>query len=85
MAAAFAGATALVMPLTASAHALPQRAIPPEGAEVQAAPASVTIIFGETPDPRLSTISVVNGSGLNVDDGPTTAVPGNPLELEVPL
>ena len=73
------------MPLTASAHALPQRAIPPEGAEVQAAPASVTIIFGETPDPRLSTISVVNGSGLNVDDGPTTAVPGNPLELEVPL
>ncbi|MHB8488989.1 MAG: copper resistance CopC/CopD family protein [Candidatus Dormibacteria bacterium] len=73
------------MPLTASAHALPQRAIPPEGAEVQAAPASVTIIFGETPDPRLSTISVVNGSGLSVDDGPTTAVPGNPLELEVPL
>jgi copper transport protein len=85
VAAVFAGAAVFVMPLVVSAHALPQTAIPPEGAEVQAAPAFVEITFGETPDPRLSSISVVNGSGLSVDGGPTTAVPGHPLELEVPL
>jgi copper transport protein len=68
-----------------SAHALPQSAIPAEGSEVQTAPGVVEITFGETPDPRLSSITVVNGSGLSVDAGPTVAVPGHPLELEVPV
>lgn len=85
VAAAFAGASVFVVPLAVSAHALPQTAIPPEGAEVQTAPAFVEITFGETPDPRLSSISVGNGSGLSVNGGPTTAVPGHPLELQVPL
>ena len=84
-AAALAGAAVFVLPMTVSAHALPQSAVPPEGAEVQIAPAFVEITFGETPDPRLSSITVVNGSGSNVDAGPTIALPGHPLELEVPL
>jgi copper transport protein len=76
---------ALGLPLTAAAHALPQSAIPAEGSEVPTAPKTVEITFGETPDPKLSTITVVNSSGMSVDAGPTEAVPGNPLELEVPL
>ena len=84
-AAALAGAAVFVLPMTVSAHALPQSAMPPEGAEVQIAPAFVEITFGETPDPRLSSITVVNGSGSNVDAGPTIALPGHPLDLEVPL
>jgi copper transport protein len=80
-----AGTAVFALPLTASAHALPQSAIPPEGAEVQTAPAFVEITFGEEPDPHLSSIAVVNGSGLSVDAGPTVAVRGHPLELEVPL
>jgi copper transport protein len=83
--AALAVSAALGLPLTAAAHALPQSAIPAEGSEVQAAPKLVEITFGETPDPKLSTITVVNGSGASVDAGPTVAVPGHPLELEVPL
>jgi copper transport protein len=83
--ATLAGMAALAVPLTASAHALPQSAIPAEGSEVQTAPKIVEITFGETPDPKLSTITVVNGSGVSVDAGPTIAVPGHPLELEVPL
>jgi copper transport protein len=85
MAAVAATAAAFALPLSVSAHALPQSAVPAEGAEVQMAPPTVEITFGETPDPRLSTITVVNGSGTNVDAGPTTVVPGHPLELEVPL
>jgi len=73
------------LPLTASAHALPQSAIPPEGAEVPTAPAFVEITFGEEPDPHLSSITVVNASGLSVDAGPTVAVQGHPLELQVAL
>ena len=80
-----AGTAVFALPLTVSAHALPQSAIPPEGAEVETAPAFVEISFGEEPDPHLSSITVVNGSGLSVDAGPTVAVRGHPLELEVPL
>jgi copper transport protein len=85
VAATMAVGAALGLPLTAAAHALPQTAIPPEGAEVQTAPKVVEITFGETPDPKLSSITVVNGSGVSVDAGPTVVVPGHPLELEVSL
>jgi copper transport protein len=73
------------LPLTAAAHALPQSATPAQGAEVQTAPKAVEITFGEIPDPRLSSITVINGSGVSVDAGTTLVVPGHPLELEVPL
>ncbi len=76
---------ALGLPLTAAAHALPQSAIPPEGSEVPTAPKFVEITFGETPDPKLSSITVVNSAGISVDAGPTTVVPGHPSELEVTL
>ncbi|MGA8634964.1 MAG: CopD family protein [Candidatus Dormiibacterota bacterium] len=85
VAATMAVGAAVGLPLTAAAHALPQTAIPPEGAEVQTAPKVVEITFGETPDPQLSSITVVNGSGVSVDAGPTVVVPGHPLELEVSL
>ena len=85
VAGALAGAAAFALAPAVSAHALPQSAIPAEGSQVQSAPALVEITFGETPDPRLSSITVVNGSGLSVDAGPTAAVPGHPLELVVPL
>jgi copper transport protein len=85
VATAVAVGAAIWLPLTAAAHALPQSAIPPEGAEVQAAPKFVEITFGETPDPKLSSITVVNSSGASVDAGPTVVVTGHPLELEVPL
>ncbi len=85
LAAVLAVAGAVGLPLTASAHALPQSAVPAEGAAVQQAPASVRITFGENPDPQLSSITVVDGSGRNVDAGPTTTVAGKLLELQVPL
>jgi copper transport protein len=85
VAAVVAVGAAIGLPLTVAAHALPQSAIPPEGAEVQTAPKIVEITFGEPPDPKLSSITVVNNAGISVDAGPTMPVPGKPLELEVPL
>lgn len=80
-----AAAAALSLPLAASAHALPQSSVPAEGSTVSQPPGSVSIVFGETPDPSLSSITVVDSSGSNVDAGPTAVVPGKPAELVVPL
>jgi copper transport protein len=85
IAATVAVGAAVGLCVTAAAHALPQSAVPPQGAEVQTAPRVVEIIFGEIPDPSLSSITVVDSSGVNVDAGSTAVVPGHPLELEVPL
>jgi copper transport protein len=85
IAATVAVAAAVGLSVTAAAHALPQSAMPPQGAEVQTAPKVVEITFGEIPDPRLSTITVLNNSGVDIDAGSTVSVPGHPLELEVPL
>lgn len=82
---AIAVATAFGPPLTAFAHALPQSSSPAADSTVPEAPVQVSIVFGETPDPKLSSISVLDGSGTNVDAGPTAVVPGHPAELAVPL
>ncbi len=69
----------------AGAHALPQSSSPSAGSTLSNPPQKVTITFGERPDPKLSSISVLDSSGAPVTAGPTTASSGNPLTLEVPL
>jgi len=68
-----------------SAHALLQTADPAPGPVLATAPTAVTITFGEDPDPKLSSIKVLNSSGTPETAGPTQAVPGLPLELRVLL
>ena len=72
------------LPHRASAHALRQSSVPDDGADLQQPPATVTITFGEAPDPRLSSIQVLSTGGQQFQ-GPTQAVPGNSLELQVAL
>jgi copper transport protein len=69
----------------AGAHALPQSSSPSAGATLSAPPAKVTVKFGERPDPKLSSISVLDSTGTSVTAGPTAASIGDPLTLEVPL
>lgn len=85
LAATAAVAAWLALPLHVAAHALPQSSVPAEGSSVQTPPASVLIVFGEQPDVGLSSITVVNSAGTDVDAGPTTAAPGKPAGLEVAL
>jgi copper transport protein len=69
----------------AGAHALPQSSSPNAGATLSAPPTKVTITFGERPDPKLSSISVLDSTGTSVTAGPTASSSGDPLTLEVPL
>jgi len=69
----------------AYAHALPQSSDPSPGASLAQAPAQVSIVFGERPDPKLSSINVLDTTGTAVTSGPTVVAHGNEAELVVPL
>ncbi|HSR26303.1 MAG TPA: copper resistance protein CopC, partial [Candidatus Eisenbacteria bacterium] len=75
----------LLLPATAEAHALVVRSDPPAGSSLARVPRAVTVTFSEAPEPHLSTLSVLDGSGRTVSDGPTAPVPGNALQLTVSL
>jgi copper transport protein len=66
-------------------HALLKSSQPAAGDSLTAAPAQVTITFTETPDLRLSTISLVDSSGGAVQTGALTGSPTDPATLSVTL
>jgi copper transport protein len=72
-------------PAPAGAHALPQSSSPSPGSNLATPPSRVTITFGERPDPKLSTIKVLDKAGAPVVAGPTVPTEGDPLSLTVPL
>lgn len=76
-------ATLMVVAAPAGAHALPQSSDPAAGATLKEAPSAVTITFGETPDPRLSLLRVLDSAGQDHATGKSQAVPGNPATLRV--
>ncbi len=85
---ALAGAVAVAGALMwaaapAAAHALPQSSDPAPGAELKQAPTAVTIVFGETPDPKLSRLRVLDSSGRDHAVGPTHALASSPKTLTV--
>ncbi|MHB8463283.1 MAG: copper resistance CopC/CopD family protein [Acidimicrobiales bacterium] len=69
----------------AGAHALAQSSDPPAGSTLKQAPSAVTVTFGETPDPRLSVLRVLDTSGQDHTVGKTQAVSGNARILRVAL
>src|SRR5262249_6448984 len=58
-----AAALLLVLPGTASAHAVPVSSTPAPGARLGAAPAAVVIVFDEPLEPRLSGTTVIDPAG----------------------
>jgi copper transport protein len=69
----------------AGAHAQLRSSDPASGATLDRAPQAVVLTFTEAPDPRLSSVHVLDTSGKQVEAGPAVPVPGKPLELRVPL
>lgn len=67
----------------ASAHALLVASTPPAGATLAVAPKVVTIVFSESPDPRLSAIQVIDSTDGPHQIGHSAAVPGEPNTLQV--
>jgi copper transport protein len=80
-----AGLLALALAGPALGHALLKSSDPAAGQSLSASPDAVTITFTETPDPQLSTITVLDSTGATVDTGPAQVVPGQPTQLRVAL
>lgn len=84
-AASTAALLTLAFAWSSAGHALPQTSEPASGSNVAVAPTQVVITFGETPDPKLSRIDVLDVNGRSVAAGPAAPVPGNAAQLAVPL
>ncbi len=69
----------------AGAHALLRQSDPASGASLERAPRTVTLVFTEEPEPKLSSIRVLDASGQQVNQGPPQVVPGQPRTLRVSL
>jgi copper transport protein len=82
-AAALAALTLATAPV--SAHALLQSSNPAANATLATPPSAVTISFGERPDPRLSSIKVLDTTGKSVASGTVAAVPDDSLKLTISL
>jgi copper transport protein len=67
----------------AGAHALLQSSVPAAGAQLDGAPAAVTIVFTEAPEPSLTLIHVLDTSGGSWEKGRPHKVPGQPKALSV--
>lgn len=76
-----AGALAGAAP--ASAHALAVSSTPSPGATLADSPRTVSIVFSEAPDPRLSSVVVLDSSGGAHQLGHSIAAPGQPNTLQV--
>jgi copper transport protein len=67
------------------AHAVLRSSDPADGASVDRASRQVTLTFTERPEPRLSTVQVLDADGRPVQAGKATPVAGQPFQLQVPL
>jgi copper transport protein len=65
------------------AHAALVSSDPADGAQLKSAPASVTMTFTETPDPKLSVVHVLDTAGASVESGSVASVPGSSKELRI--
>ena len=75
----------LALPQGLVAHSLLQSSDPAAGSTVAMAPSAVSLTFGEAPDPKLSSVKVLDAGSNTVSSGPAVAVPGSPNELRVPV
>jgi copper transport protein len=69
----------------ASAHALLQSADPAPNSAQKVAPPAVTLTFTEAPDPKLSSVQVLDGNGGPVTTGPLAGVAGKADELTIAI
>lgn len=75
----------LAMPATVEAHALLQASDPSAGSTLGASPRAVTLTFGERPDPRLTSVKVLDSGGQDHASGPLEAVSDPANTIRVPI
>ena len=72
-------------PASVDAHALLQSSDPPAGATLGTSPPVVTLTFGERPDPKLTSVKVLDSSGQDHASGPLEAVSDPANTIRVPI
>jgi copper transport protein len=80
-----AGATALVLPAAALAHAALLRTVPEASVTLSAPPKQVALTYSEAVEPRFAIVSVTDAQGSQQATGPPRRSPTNPDTLLVPL
>jgi copper transport protein len=80
-----AGLWLLASGTAAPAHAVLRTSDPADGASLDRAPRQVTLTFTERPEPRLSTVQVLDADGRPVQAGKAGPVAGQPFQLQVGL
>lgn len=83
--AAAAVLVAAASPGSVSAHARLRSTEPASGATLGSPPTFVTLTFSETPDPRLTSIKVLDGGGRDRVAGAVQAVGAPPVSVRVPV
>jgi copper transport protein len=76
---------AVAGPDAVAAHALLRSSDPASGATLGTAPSSVRLTFTETPDLRLTSVKVLDSSGVDHVGGSLQALTDPPDSIEVPL
>lgn len=76
-------ASAVLLAPHASAHAVIEETVPPNGALLDTAPLEIVLSFSEPPDLSLTTVGVVDGTGAEVPTGPVELVPGEARTIRV--
>ena len=76
---------AAASPATVSAHALLRSSTPAAGATLGSPPDAVTLTFSETPDPRLTSIKVLDIGGTDRVTGPVATVTEQTATVTVPI
>jgi copper transport protein len=76
---------ALLLPQDVAGHALLIESTPAAGATLSEPPTEVVLTFGEAPDPKLTTVRVLDASGRDQVDGPVMPVAEQPDTLKVSL
>ncbi len=76
---------AVAFPALAEGHALLQSSDPAAGATLGSAPSFVRLTFGETPDPRLSSVKVLDSAGQDHVSGPIAGLSDPPDSIQVPV
>ena len=72
-------------PVMAQAHAQLERAVPPVGSTVRAAPAELELDFSEGVEPRFSSFVVSGAAGEAVHAGAVHTAPGQAGHVLVPV
>jgi copper transport protein len=75
--------SSLLLPRGVAAHALLIASDPAAGETLSTQPTNILLTFGEAPDPKLSTVRILDAAGNDEAAGPVEAVPGRSDQLRV--